>query len=198
MTAAIGWDFKELSVSTHVGVSSVFLAWMETQLPLAPWAEDDQDYEVHRCFAALTSKWKWVHQLGHLRRSSARLLFELSLLLWRLKEVLWRGTSPVLDGQDYLYSKYPADHSDVVGLMNFVMWGLKFIPVPPMVLVTLQWQKTLMCICPFLSACPCSAGWFLPWTRMAQPDMCRAIQQPDSLWDPAGIQGQVSQVLCPT
>lgn len=144
MTSAIGWDFKELSVSTHVGVSSVFLAWMETQLPLAPWAEDDQDYEVHRCFAALTSKWKWVHQLGHLRRSSARLLFELSLLLWRLKEVLWRGTSPVLDGQDYLYSKYPADHSDVVGLMDFVMWGLKFIPAPLMVLVTLQWQKTLI------------------------------------------------------
>lgn len=58
---------------------------------------------------------------GTPRRSSARLLFELSLLLWRLKEVLWRGTSPVLDGQDYLYSKYPADHSDVVGLMDFVM-----------------------------------------------------------------------------
>jgi len=58
MTAAISWDFKELGVLTHVDISSIFLAWMETQLPLAPWAGDDQDYEVYRCFAALASKWK--------------------------------------------------------------------------------------------------------------------------------------------
>lgn len=55
----------------------------------------------------------------------ARLLFEWCQLLQRLKRALWRCVSPVSDGQDCLYPKYPTHPANVVGLIGFVMWGLK-------------------------------------------------------------------------
>lgn len=54
---SIAWEFKELSVFPMLVFQVVFLLEWK-QLSLAPWAEDDQDYEVHRCFSALASKWK--------------------------------------------------------------------------------------------------------------------------------------------
>lgn len=39
-------------------VSQVFFLLERKQLSVARWADDDQDYKVHRCFAALASKWK--------------------------------------------------------------------------------------------------------------------------------------------
>lgn len=63
----IVWEFKELSVFPML-IFQVFFLLEWKQLSLAPWAEADQDYEVHRCSSVLASKWKWVHQLGLLRR----------------------------------------------------------------------------------------------------------------------------------
>lgn len=50
----------------------------------------------------------------------------------------WRGISLVLHGQDILGSKYPADHSDVVGLIVLSCGDSTFIPVALVMLVTLQ------------------------------------------------------------
>lgn len=47
----------ELSVLPML-VFPVFFLFEWKQMSLAPWAEDDEDYEVHKCFVALASKWK--------------------------------------------------------------------------------------------------------------------------------------------